>query len=67
MKPKMLFQNGVVIVRPVEFFQDEFLSCRLISPARLMQWISIDSHRSANLKACHEIVGKPECKTCPIE
>ena len=64
-KAKMFFKNGILNVQSVQSYNGIELSCKLVSSARILHWIALDSHRAQNLKPCHEYVGKPVCKTCP--
>ena len=59
------FDKGIITVSPVQLLLGDKLSCRILSPARLLQWVGLDAHRVQNLKPCHQYVGKPECSTCP--
>ena len=64
--PRLFYENGILNIVPTELRSGEELACRIVSPARLLHWISIDSHRAQNLKPCHQYVGRPDCATCPF-
>merc|ERR1711962_1832409 len=66
-KADMYMSDGFLNIATAEFNDDDELNCKLVSPARIMQWILSDAHRYQNLKSCHEYIGKKPCQTCPSD
>jgi len=66
-KAEMYMESGFMNIGTAQFTDNDELNCKIISPARIMQWILSDAHRYQNLKACHEYIGKKPCQTCPSD
>jgi len=60
----MYMESGFLNIATAQFEDGDELSCKVVSPARIMQWILSDGHRYQNLKSCHEYIGKKPCQTC---
>jgi len=63
----MRMESGFLKITPAQFQDEDELNCKIVSPARIMQWILSDGHRYQNLKSCHEFIGKKPCTSCDGE